>query len=80
METIELQLDTQTLGRARKLAASRQCTLEELLKALIEHLEVAEPGDDRCLGMFADEPMLMDQVVTSAMQAREVHPLRQDSE
>jgi hypothetical protein len=76
METIELQLDTQTRERARKLAASRQCTLEELLRALIEYLVVVETG---CLGMFADEPMLMDQVVTSAMQTREAHPLRQDS-
>jgi hypothetical protein len=78
MEAIALQLDTQTLERARKLAASRQCTLEELLKDLIEYLERIAGGDDPFLGMFADEPILIDQVVASAMQAREAHPLRQN--
>ena len=62
-----MQLDTQTLERARKLAASRQCTLEELLKDLIAYLERIADGDDPFLGMFAEEPMVIDQVVASAM-------------
>ena len=32
---------------------------------------------DTMLGMFADEPELLDEVVESAMQARERDPLRQ---
>jgi len=76
METIALQLDPQTLARARQLAASRRCTLEELLKECIEHLGKTGTEGDPFLGMFADEPAVLDQVIASAMQAREEHPLR----
>ena len=78
MATIALQLDTQTLECAQKLAVSRQCTLEALLKALIERLGTVEADDDPLLGMFADESIVIDQVVASAMHARELHPLRQN--
>ncbi|MBI3989428.1 MAG: hypothetical protein HY347_07400 [candidate division NC10 bacterium] len=77
MERIELELDEQTLERARRLAEARRCTVEQLLKDMIEHLGVATPTDDVFLGMLAQEPELIEQVVESAMQAREEHPLRQ---
>jgi hypothetical protein len=76
METIELHLDPQTLVRARQLAASRHCTIEELLKECLEHLGAAAAAGDPFLGMCADEPALIDQVVVSAMQACEEHSLR----
>ena len=77
METIELQLDEQTLERARQFAESRRCTLEELISEIIGQLGTAGAESDPFLGMFAGEPELMDQVVASAMKAREDHPLRQ---
>lgn len=77
MERIELQLDGRTLERARRLAESRRCTLEQLIKEIIEQLEVAEAANDPFLGMLAQEPELMDQVIELAMRAREEHPLRQ---
>lgn len=77
MERIELELDEQTLERARPLAEVRHCTVEQLLKELIEQLEVAPSTVDVFLGLFAQEPELLDQVVESVMQAREQHPLRQ---
>ena len=77
METVELQLDKQTLERARQLAESRRCTLEELIAEIIGQLGAASAEHDPFLGMFASEPELMDQVVASAMKAREDHPLRQ---
>ena len=76
METIELQIDPQTLERARQLAASQKCTLEELIKTLIERLGTESQEHDHLVGMFADEPDLMDEIVTSAIQDREVHTLR----
>ena len=76
METITLQLDPQTLARARQLAASRHCTVEELLQECMEYLGMTEAAGDPFLGMFAQEPAFLDQVVVSAMQAREAHPLR----
>ena len=53
METIELHLDPQTLVRARQLAASRHCTIEELLKECLEHLGAAVAAGDPFLGMCA---------------------------
>jgi len=77
MEKIELQLDEQTLARAMKLAESRQCSLEDLIKEIIQQTEVSGTSDDPFLGMFADEPELVDQIIESTMTAREAHPLRQ---
>ena len=77
MERIELELDEQTLERARRLAKARRCTVEQLLKKLIEQLDVVPPTVDVFLGLFAQEPELVDQVVESVMQAREQHPMRQ---
>jgi hypothetical protein len=76
METIVLQLDAQTLARARQFATVHHRTLEELLKEIITHLGGAETQSDLFLGMCADEPTLMDEVVALAMQARAEHPLR----
>lgn len=76
MTKIELHLDKQTLARAMKLAESRHCALDELIKEMIENLKAFEAADEPLLGMFADDPELIDQVMESAMMAREAHPLR----
>jgi len=80
MEKLEFQIDEQTLARALKLAASRHCTLGDLIKQIIEQLGQVETENDPILGMFTDEPELMDQVMESAMAVRELHPLRQSNE
>jgi hypothetical protein len=74
MKRIELELDEETLERARQLAAARQCSLEELIRDLLQ--QVQQLPQDPYLGMLADEPELIDQVIESAMKAREEHPLR----
>jgi hypothetical protein len=76
METGGLRLDEETLARARRLAAARQVTVEELIKEALARLETPAAPDDPVLGMFADVPDLMDEIVEEAMQARERHPLR----
>jgi hypothetical protein len=76
METVQLQLDEETLARARRLAAARHVTVEELLKEALAQLETSASTDDPILGMFAHVPELMDEIVEEAMQARERHPLR----
>jgi len=77
MERIEIEIDEETLARARKLAAARRCSLDELVKAFIQQETKPISSVDTMLGMFADEPELLDEVVESAMQARERDPLRQ---
>ena len=76
MKTIELQLDEETFERAQRLAEVRRYTLETLIAEIIEHLALIDIKADPLLGMFADEPEIIDQVVESAMMARELHPLR----
>jgi hypothetical protein len=76
METSDLQLDEETLARARRLAASRQVTVEELIKEALAQLETPAATEDPILGMFADVPELMDEIVEETMQARERHSLR----
>ena len=42
MKTIELKLDERTLQRVQRLATSRRCTVETLLKEVIEQLGKTE--------------------------------------
>ncbi len=75
MGNIELQLDERVMERARRLAKARNSTVEAVLTDIIAR--GVEAGDaDRWLGMFGDEPELMDQVVESALAARERDALR----
>lgn len=76
MERIEIELDEETLARARKLAEARRCSLDELVRAFIQEETKPITPEDTVLGMFADEPDLLDAVVESAMQARERDSLR----
>ena len=70
MERIEIELDTQTIERARRLAEVRHCTVEQLLREMIENLESTAIEEDVFLGMFAEEREVIDQVLEMAMQAR----------
>jgi hypothetical protein len=74
--TIELQLDERTLERARNVATRRHSSLEALIAEIIDLLARIEDTEDPLLGMFSQEPDLIDQVLNSAMSARETHPLR----
>lgn len=80
MDTIQIQLDRQTLARAQLLSRLRGYSLDALIKELINQTRVAALEENHLLGMFADEPQLMDQVVESSMIARERHALRSTGE
>ena len=76
MTIIKLQLDDKTFEQVKHIATRRRATVETLIQDLVQRLVTAETTDDPLLGMFAQEPDLMDAVTTSAMQAREANPLR----
>jgi len=80
MERVEVELDESTLARARALARERHCSLDRLISELIEQRTAPTNRSDCLLGMFADEPDLLDRVVESAMSARERDVLRRTSE
>ena len=76
MTNVELQLDENTLDRARRIAELRHLTLEELLREIIERMAASEAAEDPILGMFSAEPELIDGIVSAALAARERDALR----
>ena len=61
MARIEIQLDEQALERARRLAEARRCTLEELIKEILEQLgaaAAASSGEDQDWTRLAAEQFL----------------------
>jgi hypothetical protein len=76
MTTIKLQLDDKTLEQIKHIASRRRATVETFIQDLIRRLVAIEAEADPLLGMFAQEPDLIDAVVASTMQARETNPLR----
>jgi hypothetical protein len=77
VEKIELQLDKKTLEKAHWLAKSRHCDLSELIAYAIDQLAVVEPPKDHLLGLFADDPESVDEMLEEVMKDRAAHPLNQ---
>ena len=76
MPVVDLHLDDQTLERVKQIAAGRRVTVETLIQDMVQRMVAIETTDDPILGMFAQEPDLMDAVIAAAMTARETDPLR----
>ncbi len=76
MTIVKLHLDHQTFECIEHIAARRRATVETLLQDLVQRLVAVETTGDPILGMFAQEPDLMDAVIAAAMSARETDPLR----
>ena len=65
MTIIELHLDDQTFERVKRIAAGRRASVEALIQDLVQRMVAIETTDDPILGMFAEEPELMDAVIRS---------------
>lgn len=79
MVSIELHVDERLLQEAQRLAQARGSTVEAVLTEILERSLSADAADP-WLGMFADEPDLLDEVVGLAMRARERDALRANNE
>jgi predicted DNA-binding ribbon-helix-helix protein len=76
METVEIQLNKQTFERVSRIAESRHCSIEDLIRDIIERIEEFKTEKSSFLGMFAEETELMDKIIESVMSARESNDLR----
>ena len=54
--------------------------LKHILDSALENIESFESKKSTIMGMFSDEPELIDQIVESAMVTREKHSLRLTNE
>lgn len=77
MTKIEIELDEQTLERAKELADKNHCTLQELLKVMIEQMAVPAVLNYPLLGGWEDEAELVDEILEDIMKDRAAHPLNQ---
>lgn len=84
MATGEVHLDEATYARAKKLADAKRVTVEEIVSAALEQFlgttTSRQPEADSLIGLFADAPDLLDQIVERAYRDREQYPLRQEPE
>ena len=71
MDTTIIELDLQTMARARRLAQLRGVSVATLIREVIISLDAVEPTADLVLGMFRNEPALLNAVIDGAMTGRE---------
>ena len=64
MTTIKLQIDDQLLHHLESIAASQNSTVQELLTETLKLLTSPTGINDRVIGLFADEPEAMDQIMS----------------
>lgn len=76
MSIVQLQLDEITFKHAQRVAQKRHLTVEMLVKDIINFIATRLDTEDPYMGMFAQEPELIDQIVAAAMRSRETTPLR----
>ena len=77
MVKIEIELDEPTFWKARQMANQCNCTLQELIAKAVQKLAIAEPPKNRILGMFADDPESVDEMLEEVMKDRAAHRLNQ---
>ncbi|MEH2179684.1 hypothetical protein [Nostoc sp.] len=70
MEKIEIELDRLTFERAKTLAIVNQSTLSELITDVIERLAEIQEKKDPLMGLYADVPEIVDEIVAEAMKKR----------
>ncbi|MBE9198563.1 MULTISPECIES: hypothetical protein [unclassified Nodularia (in: cyanobacteria)] len=70
MEKIEVEVDRLTFERAKTLAIVNQSSLSELITHVIERLAEIQEKKDPLMGLYADVPEIVDEIVAEAMEKR----------
>ena len=71
MNRTTVALDLETMIWARRLAQLRGVSVATLIREVIISLDAVEPTADLVLGMFRNEPALLNAVIDGAMTGRE---------
>ena len=70
MAKIEIELDEQTLERAKLLAESRKCTLPELIAEVIKLLAAPKVAKDPWLGLLTVVFVFVVEILEEALRNR----------
>ncbi|MDP5338577.1 MAG: hypothetical protein NWQ28_08390 [Nodularia sp. (in: cyanobacteria)] len=70
MEKIEVEVDRLTFERAKTLAIVNQSSLSELITHVIERLAEIQEKKDPLMGLYADVPEIVDEILAEAMEKR----------
>ena len=77
MSIDELGLSDDTLKMAARIAQQRHCTVDELIRAILQPIDKPPRPGRGIIGLMSDEPELMDEVMKSVYEDRERRSLRQ---
>ncbi len=77
MAKIEVELDDNILEQAQWMTKWQHCTLDELIAKALKQFAVAEAPNYPLLGLFADDPESVDEMLAEVMKDRAAHPLNQ---
>ncbi|MBI3465910.1 MAG: hypothetical protein HY000_23075 [Planctomycetes bacterium] len=77
MATEPIQIDERLLARARRLAEDRHCSIDEVLREALDQLECPKRTASSLIGLFADAPEILDEVMEDVYRTREHVELRQ---
>jgi hypothetical protein len=80
VSTIHHTTDDKGFQELVALAEQRQCTVGELIVALVSEQGAAPPPLPPFVGLFANEPELMDQVMEDVYRTRETQQLREGND
>lgn len=69
-EKIELEIDRLTFERVKTLAMVNKSTVPELLNQVIARLAEIQEKKDPLMGLYADIPEVVDEIVAEAMEKR----------
>ena len=76
MTAITIQLSDTLYKKLQQAAQYRQATEAEMAKSVIQDFLEQNNAASSIIGLFSDQPELMDQVVADAMRARKTDRLR----
>jgi len=77
MSVSDSELSDDTLKMAVRIAQQRHCTVDELIRAILQPIDKPPKTPGRLLGLMSDEPELMDEVMKSVYEDRERRSPRQ---
>jgi hypothetical protein len=76
MATEPVEINPELLERARRLAEQSHRSIDDILQEALDRMERPSKPQGSIVGLFADEPELVDQILDDVYRTREQGQLR----